>query len=456
MSLAEIATIPQRASGETDDSPAINRAITNGATVIQLPANVQLNNPINATNRADKPLKFIGQGWSQNGGAGTKVNANTGGVAFDCTGSQFVTFEDMLIYSDSSMSNPSTIGILVARGSSSLYAQFHSYKRLFIQLVSKPTYSARGSIGIANITGEHLNFEFGFIIADLPLALMSSNVLSLTSPFTTFGSITSMTFCSFKQVGFRPWTQSSVEMWGAQNIDFDKCYFSPAVGNTTLQAIVCNSGCSDISITGQIEEFARAIQLNDDVTNVDMDVFMASASTSYVYLNPGIKVYNGKFAIHQANGTQQQMFTVGDSNVILYGGEITLQPNQGLNIGTLTLQGTNVKAINVGLASIVLSANSVYTVNNSPIASSQLGASGYVKYLNGLIEQWIKVTYTATAGADQVVNLPTAFATSCDSVQITPIGASGITVSENGRTTSSVTVRCSNTGTELYIKTIGH
>ncbi len=444
-------------TGITDSSVAIQAAIDSGASYIFFPIGSYLiNTSLNITNRSDSPLTLVGAGWSEYGGTGTtKLIGNTGGIVIDTTGSQFITIEDLLIYSDNTTSTPSTIGILVARSSTSLYAQFHNYKRLFIYLVSSPTATAKGSIGILNITGEHMNYDHGFIIADLPLALMSSNVLGVTSPFTTFGAIASMTLCSFKEVGMRALTQSAMELWSCQNITFDKCYWSNVPANTTVQAILFDGNCSDIKIDGQIEEFGRALQISADATNIVVDVFVNTMTTSYVFLYNGIKLYNPSFSVHQASGTQQQMFSVGDASVIIYGGEIILQPNQALVSTTLTVLGVNVIACNVANTEISLDSSSKYSINGSDVDSYQSGTSGYIRLLNGHTIQWMKKTVTG-ADTDNTFTFPIAFTTSCDNVTLTPVGASSVTATENGRSTTDVTIRCSVTLTDVYIFAVGH
>jgi hypothetical protein len=450
-----------KGDGVTNDYQAIQNAINSGASIIFFPkGRYKINTALNITNRNDKPISLIGVGWSQTDTINTStIEGNTGGIIIDTTGSQYVTIEGMRLYSDNTFTNPSTIGILIARSTTVGYAQFHHYKRLFIFLTSKPNATSMGTVGILNITGEHFDFEHGFVIADLPLAMMSTNVLNISSHYVTIGDMPSMTFCNFKQVGFRPYTQAAVMLWGTKNVKFDNCYYSPALNNPTTVAIVIEQSCNDIVITGQIEEFASALQINGDCTNITLDVFVSEMTSSYITVNSGISVYNPKFSVNQDHGFQQDMLICGDTNVKIYGGEIIIQPNQHLkNTPSVNLYGTNINyCVNSDPSNdIIVSSSSNYTVNNSKIVSSQIGDNGYIKYSNGLCEQWVHFYYDAPNDTDKVINLPIPFNNSCDNVIVSTIAPASVTASLNGTTKSTVTVRCSATGVNIYLKAIGH
>lgn len=396
--IANVVGYGAKGDGVTDDSVAIQAAINSGYGLIYFPKGTyKINTTLNITNRADSPICLMGEGWSQNGGgATTTINGNTGGIVIDTTGSQYVSIDNLRIYSDSTFTNPSTVGIFIARSTTSQYAQFHRYTRFFIYLLSKPAASTRGTIGIYNITGEHFEADLGFIIADSPIIFADNNVIGTLSPFQTLTSISSMTFVSMRQVGMRCWTNSPLEMWGAMNVNLDKCYFSKTVGSPALSGVALNTGfsqCSDITITGQIEEMSQALTLNGGAKNIKLDVLMPTATTPYVTMNSTVPLYSPDFKINQTGGFQQYMISaVAGANI--YGGKITLYPNQGINNTNLTLNGTHIDAEYVAMSGIVVAAGSSYTVNNhiSDLQGSGIWNPGTIATSAGITSSSIAVT----------------------------------------------------------------
>lgn len=116
-------------------------------------------------------------------------------------------------------------------------------------------------------------------------------------------------------------------------------------------------------------------------------------------------------------------------------------------------------SINAPNARVVLTNASAASVAGPGIKfpTKSLGVSGYRVGDDGVIEQWMQVNYTATAGTDQTFTFPTAFLTQAFAPSITANGTSTIIATTNGAPTlSSVTVRCNATGATLFIRASGY
>ena len=72
----------------------------------------------------------------QGTGVGSCIVGRTGGVVFDCCGSQYLKFKNLMIQSNVKHQNYSTCGLLFARTKASNYAQFNKLEDIVIDLVS--------------------------------------------------------------------------------------------------------------------------------------------------------------------------------------------------------------------------------------------------------------------------------------------------------------------------------
>jgi hypothetical protein len=79
--------------------------------------------------------------------------------------------------------NPSTIGLLQARGKGTLWAGDHVYENLFVSMGSNPKSNAGlGTIGVINLAAEETRYQNLQVWANLPLAFSWANFLLATNP----------------------------------------------------------------------------------------------------------------------------------------------------------------------------------------------------------------------------------------------------------------------------------
>lgn len=178
-----------------DCTSAFNAALATGRDVFVPGGRYRIESAINFTNRAGGYQKLFGEGWGI-GGNGSIIQANTGGVAIDCTGSQFITIEDLGIESATgTLTNPATVGILTARSTVSQYAQFVTVRNVYVHMVHDDTANNNyGSVALYNCAAEIHHYDNVYLIADTPLALNPYNTQwAIASPYTTIdNSIVSM------------------------------------------------------------------------------------------------------------------------------------------------------------------------------------------------------------------------------------------------------------------------
>jgi hypothetical protein len=278
--------------GVADDSAAINAAIASGAGDIYLPAGTyKLDSPINLTKKIGITLR--GDGARQTTGAGvTSLLGNTGNVVLDLMGSSFLKIENMRIRVESAYATPAKVAILQGRSTDAdatyQYSEFCSFENLYIYMDSLPAASARGRVGIYNVGAEHSRYQNVFVIADLPLAMAATDVLSIVSPNAgAHGGPASMTVCHSDNSGFRAWTQAGTEFWAAENIRFTSCYWSRQAGSTTEHPIGINANCSQIYFSGQLEEWPGVVNFKANCDSCQFDLFSVGPTQALVYSGAG-------------------------------------------------------------------------------------------------------------------------------------------------------------------------
>ena len=175
--------------GTTDCTNAIQQAINvarcrNGGVDIFFPAGGYLvTKTLRVTDLAGGGVTFTGEG---NGiaefgvppavltGAGSCIIGRTGGVVFDCAGSQFLTFRRLVI--QSSGQGHSTCGLLFARTQASEFVQFNKIEDVVIDLASDPSAnSGKGTIACYMIAAELTTIRNVYFLADTALANVVSN-----------------------------------------------------------------------------------------------------------------------------------------------------------------------------------------------------------------------------------------------------------------------------------------
>ena len=186
-----------------------------------------------------------------------------------------------------------------------------------IWIDTAPAASSVGSIALANNGAETFVMDHCWLISDTPLTITFNNGtdLALTSPYVTIGGPTSSTMMNYRNVTFQALTGYAVRIQGANNVFFDTCIWTRNVGNTTnygIQLVEGQGGTAhnqDIRITGQIENFPGAFQLDDSqLWNIDANVMMPSPTAAYIRTG-AVVMNNCKWNIHHTNGsTARAMF----------------------------------------------------------------------------------------------------------------------------------------------------
>jgi hypothetical protein len=165
----------------TDDTEAIQAAIDSAcggtrakgspARVVYIPAGrYLLTAPLNLTTDYEKNVHtqtcIRGDGMER-----TVLYGSTGGLVMDFTGSAQMGLEDLSIYSYNTP-NPSTVGLLFARGKKNPWAISYRVSRVDIRLHSDPSANKGiGTVAIWNYGGEHHTYTDLWAFANLPVVL---------------------------------------------------------------------------------------------------------------------------------------------------------------------------------------------------------------------------------------------------------------------------------------------
>lgn len=348
--------------GVADDAPAIQRAINAakaaGGGVVFLPAGTYLvNTCLNCANHGDTSVTLQGVGTSQTASM-TTIRGNTGTFVIDRMGSQYMNLRGFRIWNDGTELNPSPFGVVMGRTASNQFAQFDHDWDLVVFLFSKPTASARGTIGIYNIGAEHWLPDHVRCIADAPFIMASTDVLGLPGPFGgAHSGPTSMTLCDLRQTTAGAWTNAGYEFWDTHNVSM-RVYANRIGGSTAGYAIVFNSGCHAFKITGQFEEWPSFANYNSDCRGHDIDVTIVSPTTSLIGMASNVNLETFKIRINQLNGTVAGLFNAGTSTT-LKASTLYLESGQFINSGSLLIKGSTILAKAMG-APIVSAAGSTY------------------------------------------------------------------------------------------------
>jgi len=186
-----------KGDGKADDSPAFqaayNAAVAEGGGTVLIPpssACYLLNSAINMTTDsgvATKKVLIQGTARGHGGvasGAMDAICGNTGGIVFDVTGSNDITFRNVSVTSQTGVTNPSLIGIYAARNSSGSGGQGIVVLDSTFDMVvhtSGTTYS----FGAYLYGSEDDYFSRDGMTADYPLVMTATNDFSQNSAFIT-------------------------------------------------------------------------------------------------------------------------------------------------------------------------------------------------------------------------------------------------------------------------------
>lgn len=280
-------------AGSSDQSTklqaAINAAKAAWRDLVLPPGIIRIDNPLNCTGMFAGGLTIRGAGYgSANAGTGTVILANTGGVVFDFTGSQYCGLEDVVIDGNVfSPPNPSTIGILYARATTSAYAQFNHLRNVVISLPSDMTANdGEGAYGLLNIASEIHDYHNIYVTADNPAACLSNKPSWLSSPFLTIDtSITSMSVIAF--TGHTTLTGLSVTRPAFRGMALKACAFDMlyTVGSGTC-AIDLDGAENFIVKAGSMEGQGYIIASLFNTRNTEFNVYALGASSTAPIVMP--------------------------------------------------------------------------------------------------------------------------------------------------------------------------
>ncbi len=187
-----------KGDGATNDSPAFqaayNAAVAAGMGTVLIPQTTScylLNTPINMTNTnasqaVDTGITIRGASGGQHGviNSTAPICGNTGGIVFDLTGSQEIVFDNVHVTSQSGVTNPSLIGLYIARNSSGWGAQHITVRDSSFMMVMH-TSGTTYSFG-AYLYGSESDFFVNSMFAgDYPLMVSTSNAFNQHSAFVT-------------------------------------------------------------------------------------------------------------------------------------------------------------------------------------------------------------------------------------------------------------------------------
>jgi len=249
--------------GTTECAAAFQAAIDTGKDVFVPLGTYKVSTALNITNRGAGPFKMFGEGWGI-GGNGSIIKANTGGVCLDFTGSQFMSVEDLVIdgATGAGLSTPSTIGILFARSTTSLFSQFNTLKNVRIYMPSDAAANAnQGTIGLYNCAAEIHHYDNIYFQADNPIVFTGYNDFSIASPYQTVSTIyPSMSMVSISGASTFHATlataNAAVYIANAFSFDFRNVY-TTGVGHNSFHVY----GSKNISISGHTEGQTRIGQV---------------------------------------------------------------------------------------------------------------------------------------------------------------------------------------------------
>ena len=342
----------------SDVGPGINGALdaaklvsgaAGGTCLVQLPPGpLTVSTPIDLSNLEDQsPTGLVGTGMAEQGNpaSGTTLIGNTGSAVIDVMGSENVVLRDFLIYAAAAQSNMSTIGILMGRTAGYGFCQLHHYRRVMIYLESKPTASARGTVGIYNVNAEHFLAEHVRVVADCPWVFATSDVLALPGPYGgAHSGAASMTLVDLNQCTASAWTKAAYELWGAQNIAFRHVYASRILGNTTAAPFNINAACDALDISGQFEEWAAYMNLNANLSASRLGGFIVSPTSGLLSSGGAVDLSECDIELKQVNGTIQSLLGSFVAGSRILNSRIRLQAGQVANSANVKLVGCDVGA----------------------------------------------------------------------------------------------------------------
>jgi hypothetical protein len=399
--------------GSTDDSAAINAAIAaaqqTGAVsrVYFPPGRYRLRSCVNVTDTEGielygDPVNTTDAAELDSASATSRMAVllgDTGNCVLDFLGSERVTLRNIGIRVRSDYATPAKVGLLFGRSSTHTWAQLNTVEDVLIFMDSIPAASARGTLGVYNVAAEHFTMNRAHIIADEPLAMASTNVLSLSSPYKgNPAAPASMTIVSMTQNVFRAWANAGTEFWDVYTVSCYECYWSRQPGSAARWAIVLN-GARNMNFTGQIEEFPASLLVGTDSEAVHARLSLISPTEQFMWISSAT-LKSSDISIY-ANVANTQQFLGGAGTVS--GSTLRLGNSSGINNTSITLSNTLVQAVGAQTVTVnsasrfAYMGNDVFTGTDLLFGSKAFSALGTPA--NGTVLYCTDCNATCTAGA---------------------------------------------------------
>lgn len=185
-----------KGDGKTNDSPAFqaayNAATAAGGGTILVPVSSScylLSTPINMTDSTNVGVQVVLRGmWAPRGanaaGSTGQICANTGGILFDVTGTNSITFKNLSVTAQTGVTNPSLIGIYAARNSAGAGAQGINVEECLFEM---PVHKSGTTVSYGlYLYGSEIDYDNDdWITADYPLVVTATNAFNVNSAFIT-------------------------------------------------------------------------------------------------------------------------------------------------------------------------------------------------------------------------------------------------------------------------------
>lgn len=265
--------------GTTDDTAAIQAAIDTGKPVrLSSGKNYLCDTALDCTNNSSGGVTFIGDHWGE-GVVGARITLNTGGVGIDATGCQYFQMENISLISGAG--NPSTMAVLLARSTTSQFAQFASFRNVRVSIATDTTkFGNRGTVGIYNNAAELCDLQNVYLVADNPLVCIAQNDFGVASVYATIEPvIISASRVSIRGGGNTLTTlaASRFSLFLKDTLDVDCDAYMLGTGSGVA---VYMEECTRVKIRGHFEEFDSAVTFGNgnEVVDVYVDMVLDTAA----------------------------------------------------------------------------------------------------------------------------------------------------------------------------------
>ena len=357
MTAAQVADV-QAGTASIDVTSAIQAAIDSGAAAVFFPSGkYRINTCINLTNRnTNNPIKIYGEAAPYGGNLpstlGSSILGYTGTWMFDCTGSSFITFENLLMYGETSKG-----GVLHARSAAGQYAIYTRYVKVYIYIKTFPTFTSAGSIALFGDCTENQVVDQCWFEADTAYVSTLNNEVGAVSVYSTIvSSPASNTDVLHSETVYKGITGAATLMYGLASSTFEQCFWQKAtVSNVYAHAIVAYSSTAGyltgqkVNFSGQIEDYSYGFLLGGDTTNFHINVTTSAVNTAFVRLTSGTNHYGLEVncQAYTRTANKRVLDTTTTSNANLYGGNIVVSDGGKLDCTYIKYVGTNIQMANV-------------------------------------------------------------------------------------------------------------